>query len=123
MAEASSCHIDVELFDEMYRGLSDFTHPSIFVIDSYVSEIGFDHLKSTTYEQSCFNAIFLSALILSEVKTLDNIPDKLKTDIQTFLKRIKPKLLRVLGCLEAAALSENYDISLLDLLKGRCENL
>src|SRR4030042_2128132 len=54
MAEASSCHIDVELFDEMYRGLSDFTHPSIFVIDSYVSAIGFDHLKSTTYEQSCF---------------------------------------------------------------------
>ena len=73
MAEASSCHLDVELFDEMYRGLSDFTHPSIFAIDSYVYKIGFDHLKSTTYEQACFNAIFLSALILSEVKALDTI--------------------------------------------------
>ena len=107
----------------MYRGLSDFTHPSIFSIDSYVSEKGFDHLKSTTYEQSCFYAIFLSALILSEVKTIDNIQNHLKNDIQTFLNRIKTKLIQVINCLEAISLSENYDISLLALLKERCESL
>jgi hypothetical protein len=123
MAESSRCHLDVELFNDLYRGLSEFTHPSIFSIDSYVSEKGFDHLKSTTYERSFFYSIFLSALILSEVKTLDNIQNQLINDIQTFLNRIRSKLLQVLICLESISSSANYDISTLARLKERCENL
>jgi hypothetical protein len=108
MAKASSSSFDVKLFNYLYKELSKFIHPNFLNIDSYMSEIGFDHLTSGTWIKACLYTIFLSALILSELQDIQGVSKIMRSDIETFLLRVQPKILSMLILLNESSTILNF---------------
>lgn len=92
MASSITHEKDLELFDCLYKLLSDFTYPSFSDLQLVLDHDGyFNHLSCEFRSEVIFFSICLSSIILQELCNLSCIHADTQKDIETIIKRIANK--------------------------------
>jgi hypothetical protein len=123
MAEATGLVEDIAFFDFFYRRTSEFLHPSVFALDSYISTRGLDPVKPHMYEEAIIFTTCVTAMSVECLSGMTQCPKSLIRDCKIVVKRVRGKLLRLLAQLDEWQRRMGAELSEIELLRARCARL
>jgi len=123
MATSSNIPEDLCFFDFFYRRTSEFLHPSIFVLDGYMSESGLDAVKPHMYEEAIIFTACTGCMIVDRIRFMTNCPGGIQQDCLTIVKRVKSHLINLFTLLDHWKQRLGTYIQAVIMLTSRCEAL
>jgi hypothetical protein len=123
MAESSHIPEDVRFFDFFYRRSSEFLHPSVFSLDSYLSEHGLSAVKSYMYEEGVVFSACISAMVADQIPFIGGCPNHLAKDCLVIVSRVKSTLLELLELLSVWQQRFGAELEDISILRQRCLRL
>lgn len=123
MAESSGMSEDLHFFDFFYRRTSEFLHPSVFALDGYISEHGFDAVKTHMYEEAVVFTACTASMVADRIRFITGCPHQLQIDCLTIVGRVRSRLLRLLELLDVWQQKLGANIDEIRLLQARCRLL
>lgn len=119
MAQSSDIDGDLDFFDFFYRTTSEFLHPSVFSLDSYISDGELDPIKSHMHEEGVIFSIAVALMVADHIPLIQGCPTSVIKDVETVSKRIRGKLLQALELLDIWQKRIGADKEEIELLKHR----
>jgi hypothetical protein len=97
MANCSPCKEDVILHGPLYSFLSQYPHPHIGTLWHYYEDDGFKApRRSRVFIEPILFTFFTASLILDSLMQVQRVDSQIRTDIATFIKRMKTVLTPIL---------------------------
>ncbi|WP_185814163.1 DUF5677 domain-containing protein [Xanthomonas sp. SS] len=98
MAVASRYAVDLELFDCLYKFLSDYTHPSFMSLQLVLDDVGrLNPLENELQIEALLFSVCFSAMVLDEMRHLQCLSSEVKKDLQVVTRRIGHKASQLLS--------------------------
>lgn len=123
MAEASSLAEDLPFFDFFYRTTSEFLHPTVFALDTYLSSNGLDPVKPHMHEEAIIFTACVTAMVADTVSNIRGCPERVKRDCSTIVTRTRRKLLHLLEQLDVWQKRMGATRDEIAILRARCLRL
>lgn len=95
MALSSDFEVDIAIHDDMYEYLSNYTHPSTFTLENYLHVKSFNPSKPNDPYEVIILSIFIVTIFLDELQLFGAFDQTTRQDINRYVTRIKPILLKL----------------------------
>jgi hypothetical protein len=123
MAASSKLPSDLAFFDIFYSRSSEVLHPTVLRLHNYVSDKGLDAMTHQLDEEAVLYAILVGAMMMQVVKSVPNLPEDLRCDIETVTNRVREKVRQAVTILDAWQRRAGVENEEITIMRDRCADL
>ncbi|ACM19360.1 hypothetical protein Geob_0998 [Geotalea daltonii FRC-32] len=123
MAESSFVQSDVNFFDVFYQKSSQVLHPNIMAFEGLIGDKGLNALQTRRHDEAVFYSVMVGGMVVQAARSLPDVNQILKADINTVLGRVRLKLITMLECLAEDSKDLLYPKYEIDVLLQRLNDM